>query len=173
MDAFELTFYVNPNPDIKELKPYAAYNVVEESWTVPPTVMNPPVNPQWDQAVQQDEAMASQIIERYTTALNGVRTAPGAAHRITQEAALRHAVEQGGALFDAIHESRGAAFSGSGEGFADFHNYRWQAGKQSGVIQALKKLKDASKNANEIFATETYGVELPDVSTLIRRATRS
>jgi hypothetical protein len=52
----------------------------------------------------------------------------------------------------------------------DIANYRWQAGKQAGTIQALKKLKDISTKSRKSFEEQTYGMELPDTSTLIRRA---
>lgn len=172
MGTYELTFYVNTQSDITKIKPYAAYSVTNDDWVVPPAHLEAPSDPLWAKAAENDVEMANQIIKRYTTALNGVRTAAGPA-RINYEAALKNAVEQGAALFDAIHETRGESFSEGGEGYHGFSNYRWQAGKQSGAIQALKKLKDVSRNAQQIFTTETYGVELPDVSTLIRRATRS
>jgi len=92
--------------------------------------------------------------------------------RVNAETALANAVQQGAALFEDIHEGRGAAFSPGGAGYYDYANYRWQSGKQSGVVPAMKKLKDISKEANERFSRQTYGIELPDVSTLIRRATR-
>jgi hypothetical protein len=49
-------------------------------------------------------------------------------------------------------------------------NYRWQAGKETGTIQALKKLKDISAKGKKVFEEQTYGMELPNVDTLIRRA---
>jgi uncharacterized protein (UPF0210 family) len=139
-------------------------------WTVTPENLAAPINPEWDRAVANDVQTAKELINRYGIALEKVRTSVGTPARVSNEAALRNVVEQGAAMFDSIHEGRGSAFSEGGEGYSDFANYRWQAGKQSGIIQSLKKLKEAAKNADTIFATETYGVELPDVDTLIRRA---
>lgn len=170
MDAFELTFYANPKSDVTRLKPYAAYCVTTDSWTIPPQHMEHSIDPTWARAVDIDRDMAAQIISRYTGFLQTVRNTTSLSNRINAERHLRHTIEQAAALFDDIHEKRGAAFSESGEGYVDFNNYRWQAGKQNGIVQALKKLKDAHTNADSIFATETYGVELPDVDTLIRRA---
>ena len=170
LGSFELTFYVNLQSDITKIKPYAAYSVTDDTWTVTPENLVAPVNPEWDRAVANDVQNAKELINRYGIALEKVRTSVGSPARVSNEAALRNIVEQGAAMFDSIHEGRGSAFSEGGEGYADFSNYRWQAGKQSGIIQSLKKLKEAAKNADTIFATETYGVELPDVDTLIRRA---
>lgn len=173
MDAFELTYYANPESDITRLKPYSAYCVTTDSWTVPPEHLEAVNNPDWAKAVDIDVDMAKQVVDRYTAALTTIRTSSNPAVLRNAEVALRHAVSQGAALFDDIHEKRGAAFSESGEGYNDFNNYRWQAGKQTGIVQAMRKLKEAHTNAESIFATETYGVELPDVDTLIRRASTS
>jgi hypothetical protein len=172
MDSFELTFYVNVNPDIRKLNPYAAYSVLNDAWVVPPSKDEAPVNPDWDAAVDRDRTLATEIIKRYASATEQIKMAANSAMRINAETALAHAVQQGSALFEDIHESRGAAFSQGGAGYYDFANYRWQAGKKHGVVSAMKQLKAIQKEASERFSQETYGVELPDVSTLIRRSVR-
>jgi hypothetical protein len=172
MDAFELTFYVNPNPNITELKPYAAYSVTDNTWVVPPTRLEPPTDPEWMSAVERDKVKAVELVKRYSTALDQIKNAANDAMRINAEAALAVLVQQGAAMFEDIHTSRSGAFSPTGAGYADFANYRWQAGKQSGVVPALKKIHSMSKEANERFSKETYGIELPDTSTLLRRAIR-
>lgn len=173
MDAYELTFYVNLNPDIEELKPYAAYSVTEDSWTVRPTDLEVPDNPEWQSAVERDRDLATEIIKRYSTAWEAIKTSPNDAMRINAESALAHAVHQGSALFKDIHESRNSAFSPGGKGYADYANYRWQSGKKSGVVPAMKKLHDMADEATSRFSSETYGLELPDTATLLRRAYRS
>lgn len=172
LGEYELTFYVNTNSDITAIKPYAAYSVLDNSWVVPPSVMEPPTDPEWSSAIERDKVKAAEIVNRYTTAHNQIKNAANDAMRINAEAALAVAVQQGSAMFEDIHTSRNTAFSPAGQGFADFSNYRWQAGKQSGVVPALKVLHDMSSEAASRFATTTYGVELPDTSTLIRRAYR-
>lgn len=172
MGEFELTFYANLNPNIKEMRPYAAYSVTQNTWVVPPMDQEAPNNPEWELAVTQDASKAAEIIKRYASALEQVTNAKNDAMRINAERALANAVQQGSALFDLIHADRSSAFSPGGAGYYDFANYRWQSGKKSGVIQAMRKLKDIQKDAESRFSTETYGVDLPDVSTLIRRAQR-
>ena len=44
------------------------------------------------------------------------------------------------------------------------------AGKASGVIQALKQIKEIATMGKKEFEKQTYGMELPDTSTLIRRS---
>lgn len=172
MSAYELTFYVNVNPNITEIKPYAAYSVTDDTWVVPPTKESMNVRPEWVVAVERDRSMATEIIKRYATALDKVRAARNDAMRINAEAELATAVHQGSALFDDIHTARSSAFSPGGQGYEDFANYRWQSGKQTGVVHAMKKLHQVSAQANERFSKETYGMTLPDAATLLRRAYR-
>jgi hypothetical protein len=75
-------------------------------------------------------------------------------------------------LYDDLHSGRKVAFSQIGSGYADYNNYRWQAGKRSGVVQALRTIKDERTEAEKIQQLHTYGIELPDVSALIRRTLR-
>ena len=172
MEVFELTFYVNVNSEITELNPYAAYSVLDDNWVVPPSLDEAPVRAEWQSSVELDRSKATEIIKRYAKALEQIKSASNPAMRINAETTLATAVQQGSALFDDIHGGRGQAFSQSGQGYYDYANYRWQAGKQSGVVSAMKQLKAILKEADERFSRQTYGVELPDVSTLIRRSTR-
>ena len=170
LEAFELTFYVNVQSDIRSIKPYAAYSLTNDDWTVQPEIKKPPINRMWDRKVAQDNSMAAEIIDRYTKALNDIQMASTDVARRNAEAALKLAVDQGAMLFEDIHQGRKYAFSPSGGGYADIHNYRWQAGKASGVIQALRQLKDISSETKREFEARTYGMELPDANTLIRRS---
>lgn len=170
LDAFELTFYVNVRSDIKSIKPYAAYSLTNDDWTVQPEVKAPPKNKAWEQRVARDTNMATEILSRYSEALDKISQATTDNARRNAEAALKYAVEQGAALFDDIHKGRSYAFSPSGQGYSDIYNYRWQAGKQAGTVQALRQLKDISVKGRKAFEESTYGVALPDASTLVRRA---
>jgi hypothetical protein len=170
LDTFELTFYVNVRSNIVEIRPYAAYNLTSDSWTVQPVITSPFRPADWESKSARDKILAEGILSRYQKALNGISAAQNDAARINAESALHLAVMQGAALFDDIHEGRKYAFSPAGQGYIDYANYRWQAGKASGIVPALKKLKEVSKQSKQEFAAQTYGVELPDTNTLIRRA---
>lgn len=171
-NGYELTFYVNPGAaDIRTIKPYAAYDLKYDEWTVTPDPNQvAPNNPAWESVVHNDAAMATQVHTRFTAALEELKTSRGAANLRNAEARLSAAAQQGAAMFDEIHHSRSEAFSPTGEGYADFHNYRWQAGKGLGTVQKLKSIKDFLKSSQQSASAQTYGVELPDTSTLIRRA---
>jgi len=170
LDSFELTFYVNVATDIRTIKPYAAYSLTDDDWTVEPS--EPNLNPKrdWERKVARDESMVVDILDRYSNALASIGTATTATARINAEAMLKLSVEQGAALFEDIHHGRNSAFSPSGMGYADYANYRWQAGKQTGVVQALKELKEISTKTRQDFEAQTYGMELPSAKVLVRRA---
>jgi hypothetical protein len=170
LDAYELTFYVNVKSDIRSIKPYAAYSLTNDDWTVAPETRKAPVNKAWDQTVSRDTSFTMEILDRYTKALNAIGAASTDSARRNAEAALKLAVDQGAALFDMIHQGRKTAFSPSGQGYSDVANYRWQSGKSAGTIQALKQLKELSTTSRKEFEAATYGMELPDASTLVRRA---
>lgn len=170
MGAFELTFYVNVQSDIRTIKPYAAYSLTNDDWTVSPEIKAAPVNKMWERKVETDVSLATEILSRYSKALNDIQAATTDTARRNAEAALKLAVDQGTALFEDIHSGRKYAFSPSGLGYSDIHNYRWQAGKAAGTIQALRKLKDIGKASKKEYEAKTYGMELPDANTLIRRA---
>ena len=170
LDAYELTFFVNVKSDIRQIKPYAAYSLTNDDWTVQPEVKAPPRNKMVEQKVARDVSMTTDILSRYSAALTAIGSAPTDTARRNAEAALKLAVEQGVALFDEIHKGRTYAFSPSGLGYTDPSNYRWQAGKEAGSIQALRKLKDIATKSKKDFEAQTYGMQLPDVNTLIRRA---
>lgn len=169
-NGYELTFYVNPGAtDIRTIKPYAAYDLKFDEWTVSPDPQQiPPVNKEWDQVAASDVAQAKQSATRFTAAINDLRAAPNDALRRNAQARLEAAAQQGNALYNEIHTNRSMAFSSSGEGYADFHNYRWQAAKGTGAIDQLRTMRQYLKDS--VQERNIYGVDLPNASTLVRRA---
>jgi len=161
--GYELTFYVNEHStDIREINPYAAYDLKYDEWTVPPDPSQAaPVKPEWDVAAEADTRMAQQIHTRFTSALNDYQVSHADATRRNAEVKMAAAKTQANALFDEIHGNRRQAFSLDGAGYYDFNNYRWQAGKRSGTVDVLRVIR-AHPLGNEF--------ELPDSRTLIRRA---
>ena len=170
-NGFELTFYALATDDIKSIKPYAAYDLMYDEWSVVPDPnAAPPTVPEWDEVVGIDETKTNNINTRFETALQDLRWATAMPARRNAEVRLDSAAAQGGALFDEIHNNRSQAFSDVGEGYSDFHNYRWQAGKRTGTVQKLKSMKKYLIDNSRTGARASYGVELPDADTLIRRA---
>jgi hypothetical protein len=172
-EGFELTYYVNPQTDIRDINPYAAYDLIADAWTVKPErAPSTAYSREWEQKAQRDFDMVSEILGRHNDAVNELRSAANSAYRVNAERKVKLAQEQAAAIYDEIHHGRKAAFSQMGAGYADFHNYRWQAGKKSGIIQALRSIKDQRDAGLKRQQVETYGVELPTAETLIRRSLR-
>ena len=172
-EGYELTYYVNPQSDIRDINPYAAYDLTKDTWTVKPDRNpQPPYSRAWENHAQRDHDTAVEMVKRYTDALNEVRNSTNPAYKVNAERKLRLAMEQAASLYDEIHKSRKVAFSKVGGGYADYNNYRWQAGKRSGAIQALRTIKDNLTSFNAGQQKELYGIELPTADTLIRRTFR-
>jgi hypothetical protein len=170
LGAFELTFYVNVRSNIVDIKPYAAYSLTDDTWTVTPSMETVEANPAWLNAIENDRLMAIDILSKYVNAKTKYEQASNEGIKANARSEMRMAMSQGISLYDSVHSERSNAFSPAGEGYSDFSNYRWQAGKQSGVIQSLRRLKDEMDAEDEALNKSKYGVDLPDANTLIRRA---
>ena len=172
-EGYELTYYVNPQSDIRDINPYAAYDLIARTWTVEPEANpQPPYSRDWEQRTMRDADMASEVLKRYSDALTELRSSRNDAYRINAEKRLRLAQDQAIAIYDEIHKGRKIAFSQIGSGYSDFNNYRWQAGKKSGIVQALRSIKDQRTSEMTESQKELYGVELPTPDVLIRRTLR-
>lgn len=170
LGSFELTFYVNVKSNILDMKPYAAYSLTEDAWTVAPAAAAPQVNPQWEVNVDKDRVNAINIMSKYLTAKNRLEQATNDAVKANARSEMRISQAQAINLYNEIHELRGEAFTEAGEGYTDYNNYRWQAGKRTGVVQALRHIKEAAEQEADELARKTYGVELPESDVLVRRA---
>jgi hypothetical protein len=166
-NGYELTFYVNAGAtDIRNIKPYAAYDLKYDEWTVfPDPNVEPPRNSEWDKITSSDSDLTLQISARFNGALQDIQTTQSAPLRKNAEVRLTMAAAQGNALYNEIHNNRALAFSPTGEGYADFHNYRWQSGKRSGAINQLKKIREYMKTSLQM-----PDIDLPSTTTMIRRA---
>ena len=170
-DQYEVTWYVNPGSwDITAIKPYAAYDLLQDGWTVPPNADAPRVEPEWEIAAGMYHKRATTVVDRYSQSLTELQNATNPAARINAERNFQMSVDQAVNLFDTVHHGRKTAFSGTGEGYDDWGNYLWQMGKKAGWIPALRQISDYHKRATEAGHVQTYGVSLPDTDTLIRRA---
>lgn len=170
-NGYEVTFYVNPGAtDIRSIKPYAAYDLTHSEWTVFPERFGAPHNAVWEEMAIRDRTNAMDIVARYSKAMTDVKGAQNDPARRNAESRLQQALMQGHMLFDDLHAARRLAFSSTGQGYSDFYNYRWQAGKKYGTVPALRAIHDYWEASKKKEADTTYGIELPDTNTLIRRA---
>lgn len=162
--SYEVTWYVNPGgTNIRDIHPYSAYNLSTDEWDVEPDP-NPqhPSSTEWEEQFSQDRARALSITSRYNQALEEMHGVHNPGLRLNSEITLRAAAEEGISLFDEIHSGRHAAFGPEGHGYADYANHRWQQGKASGAIPALKAIKDAVSDARGEEQVTLYGSKLPD-----------
>jgi len=164
-NGFELTYYALTTNDIKTIKPYAAYDLKYDEWTVTPNpAQEAPNNAEWDSVANSDASLATNTYNRYQASLQDVQMATNEAVRRNSEVKMTAAAMQANALYNEIHNNRSIAFSPTGQGYGDFHNYRWQAGKQRGTINKLRTIRQHLKTSM------VSGMDIPDSSTLIRRA---
>lgn len=147
---YELTFFLNDNveasPDsITNIRPYAAYNLTKDEWTVkPPNLSAQPGEAyptEYYHQAESNKQAAQALVERYNAvAREGAAIRPGSPQDVNNrrhKALVRAEAEN---LFDSIHLGRKMAFSNQGEGYGDFYNFQWQAAKQHGVVNALNEI---------------------------------
>lgn len=167
--VYEVTWFSNPeSTDIRDIHPYAAYELIHRTWDVPPDP--DPVRPTHDGQSDRDHVLASTIVDRYTRAQAQLVQQTNPTLRSQAEKIVNDSLAQASALFDEIHEGRHAAFGWGGHGYADPANYRWQAGKASGVVPALLELRNFYKDEKLAEEIHKYGVNLPSTDTLLLRA---
>lgn len=157
--GYELTFYVNQDSqDIRNINPYAAYNLTADEWTVHPDPdAHAPEDASWRSHTDADAKRAAVLVAAYDRAVAQVQASPNVGSRLNASITLRTSAQQAVDMFDEIHEGRHAAFGPGGHGYNDFANFRWQAGKQSGSIQALARVKMALRGAEEDERVDLYG----------------
>lgn len=137
---YEITFFWNPgvSDDIRVIHPYAAYDLIMDRWDVkPPTLPGDPhtlyPNEWYDfTTADYDQALA----------INSMGTNGGSLGKVQAQRAAR-------TLWDSIHGGRKEAFSEQGSGYGDFHNFRWQRGKELGTVDILRQFLDTDTEPQE------------------------
>jgi hypothetical protein len=174
--GFEVTFYVNPNStDIRDINPYAAYNLTTNEWTVRPPVVG--ADPRaafgksyWDQ-ITREKYYAKGLVMKYGSIRNEIAgMTPGSPGHTNALAKQRLVVEQARALFNDIHGGRRMAFGPGGSGYGDFYNFRWQAHKEAGTVQAVHALTVVGSEARKEQEIDQYGHELDDAAEALTKA---
>lgn len=170
--VFEVTWYVNNNAtDIRSIHPYAAYDVIRNTWTVhPQQALTAPHSPELDSLASHDKERAQTVLASYMAALEKVRSTTHPAQLTNARIWLAGTAADAKKLFDTIHLGRRSAFGPDGQGYADVANFRWQSGKAAGIVPALHGIAqglDAYEKARE---DDLYGETLDAPETLLRRA---
>jgi hypothetical protein len=173
---YEVTFYVNPHStDIRDIRPYAAFDLSSNSWTVHP--VHVPDDPehgydtQWWDAVEDERKVADTLVARYNGLAAQAKASPYGSpgwHNTMRQIEMTTAQAQ--TLFDSIHLGRKNAFGPQGTGYGDFYNFRWQAHKRFGTVQALHALGLAQQKAREDSYADLYGEQIEPAAVALRRA---
>lgn len=172
--VYTVTFYVNPDStDIRTIRPYAAYDLTHDGWTVRPPELPQDWHPEnilpggWFKAYALEAEQAAGIIGEVGRHVDELRqlhggTAHRAAEQVNSATLLHDAARRAVDLFDSIHQDRHKAFGREGMGYADYYNVRWQAHKQDGTISALRHVKDLWNAAHQDATQRCYGGPLLD-----------
>jgi hypothetical protein len=176
--TYEVTYYLNPGTtshSIAAINPYAAYNLTHDRWDIRPPEL--PANPrslyskEWWTAVDTERDQAHWLVNRHkqlrADIAGAVPNSPAWHNALNSEKAV---VSQAKALFDDIHLGRRQAFGPGGTGYGDYYNFRWQAHKESGTVQALNTLATADVEARKAQETDLYGAPLDDAATALAKA---
>ena len=172
-DIFEVTFYVNyQSADIRDINPYAAYDLTHNRWTVHPPQGDafkhaPGFYKQAEGEVQQ----ARGLVDRYNAAAQnakGLQAGTPGWHNAMRQVDLLAA--QAADLYDNIHLGRKMAFAPGGSGYGDYFNFRWQYHKLNGTAQALNQVAHAHKAARDEYNTQMYGGMIEGADLALRRA---
>lgn len=175
--VFEVTYFYNPgtSTDIRKISPYAAYDLITSRWIVPPPEL--PRRPasqfprSWFEAAQEDTEATAELLSQYNFNTEQQRIhPPGSRAYINAGAALNLVTAAAQARLTDIHHGRTLAFQGGGEGYGDWHNFRWQRAKASGAVKALSGLVGVRERAEEDAEGELYGGPVRGADELVRRA---
>lgn len=174
--TYEVTFFWNPgtDDDIRNIKPYAAYDLRRDTWIVPPPDL--PDDPgklyprEWYEAAARDTKAAEQLANGYMRHKSTLASfLPDQPQWVTADAALTRTGDAARALFDEIHLGRRAAFGPQGKGYGDFANFRWQLAKKTGVVRALRAITEEAKAADEAEEKRLYGGPIDGPDTILMR----
>lgn len=164
---YEVTFYLNPGVEagedsIKEISPYAAYNLTTNEWIVPPEA-NPirQIPHQYEEQAESNRIAAEELSSHYNYQRNVMSTEmPHSPRWHDALRGIQQVASQAQALFDQIHSNRKQAFNAQGEGYHDFYNYQWQAAKRDGVIHTLNQISEAAEKERELQDVQLYGAKI-------------
>lgn len=171
--VFETTWYVNPNStDIRDINPYAAYDLSHDTWTVrPPEGAAFDHSPAFYQYAESEAQTARDLVSRYNDVSSQAKGSnPGSPgwHNAMRQAELL--VSQASTLYDSIHLGRKQAFAPGGSGYGDYYNFRWQYHKKQGTAQALHAVAQSHHDALEEYQQNIYGGPIDAADVVLRRA---
>ena len=173
---YEVAFYWNPgtHDHIEAIKPYAAYNLRTDEWTVePPKLPDDPAMlypHEWFAAAQRDTDAASGILGPIAGWQDVLATnAPDSPAGRSATSSLARAQQQATALLEEIHHGRRAAFGLNGQGYGDWANFRWQHAKRDGVVRELLRITGDARADQEDNEVALYGGPIEGADKILMR----
>lgn len=161
--TYEVTWYVNPGAaDIRDIHPYAAYDVTHDTWTVRPPDLPPDWGtryfPQeWWQQVGREKRHAHEIVSNFLANRAHYLSTKDPAMRVNAAQGMQYNAAMAETFFTDLHSNRRAAFGPEGRGYSDWNNFRWQAHKRFGTVQAMHALAALKEEADKQSQEEIYG----------------
>lgn len=148
-EKYELTAYNNLNSyDIRDIRPYAAYEMLENMWYV-----RPPHLPHWSPADFPQGTGLWSYINGMANAIKGVLEMPDP-----------YGPRQAAALWDFLHSDRKNAFGEEGQGWYDTSNviekYLDQIGLWGQLLQAKKRYDSGDYNKGEEWSNVPHTASL-------------
>jgi GNAT superfamily N-acetyltransferase len=135
---FDQTWYANLQGwDIARIRPYAAYDVVDDEWIVKPPHLEDWSLKDFPEGPGMEEAVRG-IIEL----AEGYLAMPEP-----------HRTQNGAALWEFVHSNRSDAFGENGEGWWDVRNVIEKALDQKGLMQKLWQCHDRAEKSPESLAS--------------------
>jgi hypothetical protein len=177
--TYEVTFYWTPGigDNIRRILPTAAYDVLRNGWVVKPPELPPDPTQlyprDWFMAADLDRISAEGLADRYAAASREFKRMPEGSpgwHNAGQR--LNLAISQVRAMHEDIHGSRRLAFGEGGRGYGDWHNFRYQSAKQSGVLGGLHAIIAKADVVSQEADTALYGSPITGAEETLLRAYR-
>jgi hypothetical protein len=176
-NVYEVTFFWNPGTenDVRNIHPYAAYDVCGNAWVIHPPKL--PADPrtlypqEWFIRADSDREFVVELSDRYNSVSAEFAAAPvGSPGYHSAGARLNLIQDQARALWQDIHAGRQLAFQEQGHGYGDWHNFRWQTAKASGVVARLHDIVAQAGERDKQAETELYGAPIASAQEVLRRA---
>jgi hypothetical protein len=173
---YQVTYYCIDTADVKDISPYAAYDVISNEWVIAPPTTQVPIPQSWQDQADEDARRIADLSTRHASLQTVLDRAPiGSPEYHNAGSALNQVFSEAQGLFDVIHRNRRLGFQknppeGRFGGQEGYWNYRWQAAKKSGGIESLYKIIEARDAAAASSDTELYGAKIAPADELIRRA---
>lgn len=137
---FDNTFFINPHSyDIRDIRPYAAYDVTNNRWAV-----KPPHLPEWNTKSFPEGKGLEREIRGILDMAKGILAMPEP-----------YRTQNGKALWEFVHSNRSDAFGPQGEGWYDPRNVIEKALDQAGLMQQLWAVMDNARKNPHLLDSPT------------------